>query len=295
MNLGTILEDFRKPPPFFAANALRAAAEQQKEITPALLELLSEAAADASGSGPETEDMAWIYALFLLAQFREAQAYPLLVRLASLPSPAVESLLGDMLTEDLDALLAAVSQGNPSGLQSVIENEAADLFARTAALRAMLLLVKRGEQRRAEVLDYFGSLLRGKLRREPSFFWGALISDCLDLYPDTIREELEQAFAEGLDCDHVCSPQDIPKTLAQGKERVLAELKRKSRLELITDAVARMEWWACFNPDEAPGNPQPPPIAPAVEPYRRESPKVGRNDPCPCGSGRKFKKCCGAG
>jgi uncharacterized protein YecA (UPF0149 family) len=23
-------------------------------------------------------------------------------------------------------------------------------------------------------------------------------------------------------------------------------------------------------------------------------PKVGRNDPCPCGSGRKFKKCCGA-
>ena len=27
--------------------------------------------------------------------------------------------------------------------------------------------------------------------------------------------------------------------------------------------------------------------------YRREAPKVGRNDPCPCGSGKKFKKCCG--
>ncbi len=26
---------------------------------------------------------------------------------------------------------------------------------------------------------------------------------------------------------------------------------------------------------------------------RRETPKVGRNDPCPCGSGKKFKKCCG--
>ena len=23
------------------------------------------------------------------------------------------------------------------------------------------------------------------------------------------------------------------------------------------------------------------------------SPKVGRNDPCPCGSGKKYKKCCG--
>ena len=28
-------------------------------------------------------------------------------------------------------------------------------------------------------------------------------------------------------------------------------------------------------------------------PFVRESPKVGRNDPCPCGSGKKFKKCCG--
>lgn len=30
----------------------------------------------------------------------------------------------------------------------------------------------------------------------------------------------------------------------------------------------------------------------ALTPFRRESPKVGRNDPCPCGSGKKHKKCC---
>lgn len=27
---------------------------------------------------------------------------------------------------------------------------------------------------------------------------------------------------------------------------------------------------------------------------RRETPKIGRNDPCSCGSGKKFKKCCGS-
>ncbi len=32
-----------------------------------------------------------------------------------------------------------------------------------------------------------------------------------------------------------------------------------------------------------------------VETFRREAPKVGRNDPCPCGSGKKYKKCCGKG
>jgi preprotein translocase subunit SecA len=32
-----------------------------------------------------------------------------------------------------------------------------------------------------------------------------------------------------------------------------------------------------------------------AKPLQREEPKVGRNDPCPCGSGKKYKKCCGRG
>jgi preprotein translocase subunit SecA len=37
----------------------------------------------------------------------------------------------------------------------------------------------------------------------------------------------------------------------------------------------------------------PPPSAEPVAPYVREQPKVGRNAPCPCGSGKKFKQCHG--
>jgi uncharacterized protein YecA (UPF0149 family) len=35
-------------------------------------------------------------------------------------------------------------------------------------------------------------------------------------------------------------------------------------------------------------------VAPSglVETYRRTEPKIGRNDPCPCGSGKKYKHCC---
>lgn len=32
---------------------------------------------------------------------------------------------------------------------------------------------------------------------------------------------------------------------------------------------------------------------PAITPHLRTTPKIGRNDPCPCGSGKKYKKCCG--
>jgi preprotein translocase subunit SecA len=45
-----------------------------------------------------------------------------------------------------------------------------------------------------------------------------------------------------------------------------------------------------------PGGPQPSRTGgdDVVKTVRREEPKVGRNDPCPCGSGRKYKKCHGA-
>lgn len=35
------------------------------------------------------------------------------------------------------------------------------------------------------------------------------------------------------------------------------------------------------------------PLPPPVEPIKSEKSEVGRNDPCPCGSGKKYKKCCG--
>ena len=39
---------------------------------------------------------------------------------------------------------------------------------------------------------------------------------------------------------------------------------------------------------------QAPPATPKVQPVRVEQ-KIGRNDPCPCGSGKKYKNCHGAG
>jgi uncharacterized protein YecA (UPF0149 family) len=33
---------------------------------------------------------------------------------------------------------------------------------------------------------------------------------------------------------------------------------------------------------------------PAPKTVKHEGDKTGRNDPCPCGSGKKYKKCCGA-
>jgi uncharacterized protein YecA (UPF0149 family) len=73
----------------------------------------------------------------------------------------------------------------------------------------------------------------------------------------------------------------------------------------VRDVVAETKWWACFKEDDdvatlEEGEKDQDRLHDCDDPHcghegvtvRRESPKVGRNDPCPCGSGKKYKKCC---
>jgi uncharacterized protein len=74
-----------------------------------------------------------------------------------------------------------------------------------------------------------------------------------------------------------------------GHEVELRRRRIQNAYEAIPAAVAalhehfRPERKRSFDPDASPVTPE----------LRRDAPKVGRNDPCPRGSGKKFKKCCG--
>jgi preprotein translocase subunit SecA len=65
----------------------------------------------------------------------------------------------------------------------------------------------------------------------------------------------------------------------------------------IEDPVSEMSWWKAFDEDSDDGDDpfEDDPWDEPHVPYVREAPKIGRNDPCPCGSGKKYKKCHGAG
>jgi preprotein translocase subunit SecA len=76
--------------------------------------------------------------------------------------------------------------------------------------------------------------------------------------------------------------------------RILARVQVKAEEDVeAVDAQRRKEAPMQFRHDEA-GMPPPEPDVPAgSEPYIREGRKVGRNEPCPCGSGNKYKHCHG--
>ncbi len=68
----------------------------------------------------------------------------------------------------------------------------------------------------------------------------------------------------------------------RGMDRFIAEFNERLLAAMPAQEPA---------PPPTPLTATPPPAPPA--PVRRSEPKIGRNDPCPCGSGKKFKKCCG--
>ena len=84
METAEILHQFERSTRNFARAAVEAAVERREEIIPELLRILEDTVNRAAQLDAEGDYMAHLYAMFLLAQFREARAYPLVVRFASL-------------------------------------------------------------------------------------------------------------------------------------------------------------------------------------------------------------------
>ena len=70
----------------------------------------------------------------------------------------------------------------------------------------------------------------------------------------------------------------------------------KQQVELLLETVTAAPARSNPAPMHTPAQPAAAPVTPvhnsAPTPFRREQPKIGRNETCPCGSGQKYKRCC---
>lgn len=191
--------------------------------------------------------------------------------------------------------------GDLGGIQSIVENERADEWVRGAALDGLVTLVAEGQTSREAMVHYFAQLFRTKLERQPSQVWNSLVAAGCDIYPEELLDGIKQAYREGLVDPGNISIEDVKHDLALGKGRVLARLAHDRHHRLIRNTIEEMEWWYCFrSAREDDGKLTREALAPSANETastasilnRRKVPKNGRNDPCPCGSGKKYKKCC---
>ncbi|NDJ75051.1 MAG: DUF1186 domain-containing protein [Chloroflexi bacterium] len=278
MQVPDILRQLKRYNGAFPRKALQAAIAHRDPITPELLAILDYTRQNAEALLEQPDYMGHMYAMYLLAQFREGRAYPLLIDLFSIPGDIAVDLTGDVVTEDLGRILASVSGGDMRLMAALAENRQANEWARSAALRSLVILAARGEKSRDDILACFQSLFQEKLEREESVVWSSLVDLSADLYPDMVYEDIKQAYVDNLVDPTFIDLDNVDHVLAQGKDKVLADLRTNRRYTFIEDTIKEMEWWACFRPQERPA---------------QEKKKVGRNERCPCGSGLKYKHCCG--
>ncbi len=286
MDIEQILSELEYYNGVMPREALRQAVTRQEEITPALLSIL-EYALQLPDELEDDDYFAHTYAMYLLAQFREKRAYPLLVKFFCLQDEIVETSTGDIVTQDLQRILASVSHGDSSLLKPLIQNDSLNEWVRSAALETLVTQVAKGEANRQDIMDYFTWLFRGGLTRKPNFIWASLVACACDLYPGEVFTDIRQAFEEGLVDETFVDWKWVEGTMKRGKESILQELSLDKQRRFIEDTIIDIGWWSCFS--------EPLKIKKSatqlIKPDTKQ--KVGRNDPCPCGSGKKYKKCCG--
>jgi hypothetical protein len=304
MSVAEILEELSTPDATRApAEALAAADAHKQDLLDPFLQALERGIAEPK-SAPPGEAMLFSYACYLLAKWREPRAYPLIIRWLSLPGEDAFEIGGDTATEDGSRFLAAVCGGDLQPIKDLILNRDANEFCRSSAMEALAVLVAWKELPHQTVSDYFLWLAREGLVREYNFVWDTLAGSCADLEAIDVFPELRRAYDEGL-IDQGSMKKAALDAIEAGPRG--AEFARFSeRRRPIEDVASEIAWWACFEND--PGfnrdanwrDQQPALDLPAAyaqsavisQPYR-SPPKIGRNEPCPCGSGKKYKKCCG--
>ena len=253
------------------------------DFIPLLLGVLDEASRDTALFINEGNDCL-IPAALLLGQFRVKEAYPRIVSLLSLHDDDIDSLWGVYLMEECLWILRDTFNGEAFLLPNLIINRAVSPWARSAAVLAWSLHYVDGFLTREEITGRFRRLMHDEYAGPPSEDDKTVLSHIAYAAQqhqlDELIDDVKAVYARGGIDDDFCGSLD--------------EYLRDFELPLqeddqhIDDAVAALERWDWFNavPAEEDGDDD-------IGEYATEGgTKIGRNDPCPCGSGKKYKRCC---
>lgn len=274
-------------------DALQAATAQRAEMVPLFLAAIERFLATPAKA--RAEQSALFYIFHLMGSWREKSAYRPLARF--LRCKQVDDILGDAITTTSHRVMAAIFDGDPQPLYDIILDPVADEFVRSRMCETLAVLATRGELDRHEVVQFLEDAF-GKIKpRSSCFVWQGWQSAIAMLGARELEPVVQQAFDREYIDRIWLGFQDFEKDLEFAIERPgKSRLNNDGLYTLFDDTIEELSTWYGFsekykedrkrrdrNADEdilARG--------PYINPFKN----IGRNDPCPRGSGRKFKKCC---
>jgi hypothetical protein len=275
-----------------------------EESAPALRAVLTKAADGVALS--DDDRMLLFRGLYILGGARDSQACEPLLRLLRRPTKETDLLLGDTVTETLPRIAAGVFDGNAGALFGIIADRSVDEFIRDALLGAVTFLTWEGRIERDRTQQFLEWFHKERLADDDDYAWIGWLEAIALLALRDLVPLVDSAWDEGRVPEGVLEYHHFERDLLDAEQRP-DNVSRFNRANLgyIDDVLVALDWtrgldldedldlaeglgldeddWQSPWPDRDWSSP-----VPATNPLR----DIGRDDPCPCGSGKKFKKCC---
>nr|WP_213394548.1 DUF1186 domain-containing protein [Yoonia sp.] len=281
----------------FPKAAMTAAREDHENLVPIFVDLVTRLTGQDTLEMRDDDVTALIPVFHLLAEFREPRAYRPLLQLLRQPQETLNYLLGDTVTETSFLVVAGTFDGDLQPLFEAIEDPEAYEFARCALMNALVKIAQLYPDNRVTIEDYvrtFRSHRPDLLAEEVLIGWMDAVAN---LGLEDMTDDVRTAFEKGLIPEDYCNFDHFLQDLAATQYADGVPSNRRYQKPLITDAIDELSGWHGYSDEffaqlkrykarHVLYTPR------TTETFMHQTPTVGRNDPCPCGSGNKFKKCC---
>jgi hypothetical protein len=247
-------------------------------------------APDRRWSDAITDGEWWLrlHAVMILGLMKGEAAARLLVSFMRRMERANDESLQDWLAGYWPIFFCNKPDSIVDALRPLAQDHGVDWYMRIQAVSLVLAMAQRGG---ADALDAALDWAAG-IAADESEDWDMRLSVSSDLlyfprerYRSLLRNLAKQQAGPGA----FFARQDVDEAYALAEDRPEWHERNDPWAFYEPSAIAdRQERWAREDVEEDDEDD----LGEPVMPFVREGPKVGRNDPCPCGSGKKYKKCC---
>jgi hypothetical protein len=230
----------------------------------------------------------------ILAGVRLTRGYRPFIAWLRGPQDRVEYLLGDAITETLAKILAGMFDGDAEPLLALVADGEVDEFVREAALKAFAFLAFDGKVERADAEEFLARFEQQSPAPAGDMIWHGWMTAVGLLGLEHLSPRVRAAFDDGRIPAEVAHERHYVALLAAALARPADPTRFEDEyLGYIKDVVETLQSFPLEVSEDVEADDDLSwlpswPAMPARNPWR----DVGRNDPCPCGSGKKFKKCC---
>jgi hypothetical protein len=262
-----------------------------------MLDHLSRLAADDRYWGEECSQGEWwllLHGVMILGLMPSARAGLLLVEFMRRMSEAEAYDLQDWFAGNWPALFRNKPDEVLPAVRALCENRSLNWYLRTCAMEPV---VATAQWRGAEALDAALAWVAG-IAADESEEWDSRMfaGNVLVDFPRKAYRSLVEALAREQEGPGAYfSLDNVRDAYAAGRDRPQWERFDNPWSFYDPEAIAERQerWQEEDSEDDAPaGDPDDDLFGDVMVPYVRPAPKIGRNEPCPCGSGKKYKKCC---